>query len=106
MQLRLDPNLDDAAIAAIKDKIQKASIYVSSLGVDGNHIDPDPARRQQQNERTVKSIELCGKLGIPNIGGQSGSIKGQRLHQQVDEIERVYTEKYFAACEKNKVRIL
>ena len=50
MQLRLDPDkLDDAAIAAIKDKIQKSGIYVSSLAVDGNHIDPDPARREQQN---------------------------------------------------------
>jgi sugar phosphate isomerase/epimerase len=107
MQLRLDPNrLDDAAIAGIKDKIQKSGIYVSSLAVDGNHIDPDPAKRAQQNDFTLKCIDLCGKLGIPNIGGQSGQIKGQRLQQQVDEIVRVYTEKYFAACEKNKVRIL
>jgi sugar phosphate isomerase/epimerase len=107
MQLRLNPDrLDDAAIAAIKDKIQRAGIYVSSLAVDGNHIDPDPAARQQQNTKTIKSIELCGKLGIPNIGGQSGQIKGQRLQPQVDEIVRVYNEKYFAACEKNHVRIL
>jgi sugar phosphate isomerase/epimerase len=107
MQLRLNPDrLDDAAIAAIKDKIQRAGIYVSALAVDGNHIDPDPAKRTQQNTYTVKCIELCGKLGIPNIGGQSGTIKGQRLQQQVDEIVRVYNEKYFAACERNNVRIL
>src|SRR6476620_2304514 len=72
MQLRLDPDkLDDAAINSIKTKIQRAGIYVSSLAVDGNHIDPDPAKRQQQNQYTAKCIELCGKLGIPNIGGQS-----------------------------------
>jgi sugar phosphate isomerase/epimerase len=107
MQLRLNPaRLDDAAIAAIKDKIQRAGIYVSSLACDGNHIDPDPAKREQQNTYTVKCIELCGKLGIPNIGGQSGTNKGQRLAQQVDEIVRVYNEKYFPACEKNNVRIL
>ena len=35
MQLRLDPNrLDDTTIAAIKDKIQRSGIYVSSLAVD------------------------------------------------------------------------
>ncbi len=107
MQLRLDPaKLDDAAIASIKDKIQRSGIYVSSLAVDGNHVDPDLAKREQQNTYTVKCIELCGKLGIPNIGGQSGTVKGQRLQQQVDEIVRVYTDKYFPACEKNKVRIL
>jgi len=106
-QLRLDPDrLDDAAIAQMKDKIQRAGIYVSSLAVDGNHIDPDPARRQQQNAHTAKCIELCGKMGIPAIGGQSGTIRGQSLGQQVDEIVKVYTEKYFPLCEKNKVRIL
>lgn len=107
MQLRLNPDkLDDAAIAAMKNKIEKAGIYVSSLAVDGNHIDPDAAKRQKQNEYTIKCIELCGKMGIPNIGGQSGTDKSRRLEDQVDEIVKVYTEKYFPVCEKNKVRIL
>ena len=107
MQLRLDPDrMDDAAIAALKGKIQRAGIYVSSLAVDGNHIDPDPVRRARQNEYAAKCIELCGKLGIPNIGGQSGTIKGQPLAAQVDEIVKVYTEKYFPLCEKYNVRVL
>lgn len=107
MQLRLDPNkLDDAAISSIKDKVQRAGIYVSSLACDGNHIDPDPAARDRQNQYAVKCIELCGKLGIPAIGGQSGTMRGRPLQEQVDQIVRVYTEKYFPAAEKNKVRIL
>lgn len=107
MQLRIDPTkVDDAAIAAIKSKIQASGIYVSSLAVDGNHIDPDPALREKQNQYTLKCLDLCGKLGIPNIGGQSGTIKGRPLKEQVDEIVRVYNEKYFASCQKNNVRIL
>ena len=107
MQLRLNPErLDDAAIAVLKDKIEKAGIYVSSLAVDGNHIDPDAAKRAKQNEYAAKCIELAGKMGIPNIGGQSGTIKGRPLGEQVDEIVRVYTEKYFPLCEKHKVRVL
>src|SRR5580658_7686055 len=47
MELRLDPKkLDDKAIAAIKDNVAKSNIYVSSLAADGNHIDPDPAKRE------------------------------------------------------------
>ena len=70
MQLRIDPNrVDDAAIAAIKDKIQRSGLYVSSLAVDGNHIDPDPAKREQQNQFTVKCLErICSITG----GGQVG----------------------------------
>jgi sugar phosphate isomerase/epimerase len=107
MELRLDPRrLDDAAIAVIKDKIQKAGIYVSSLDLGGNHIDPDPAKRETQNQFAMKMIELCGKLGVPFTGGASGNIKGAPLQQQVDEVVRVYTEKYFPLCEKHKVRML
>jgi sugar phosphate isomerase/epimerase len=107
MQLRLDPaKVDDAAIAAIKANIQRSGLYVSSMAVDGNHIDPDPAQREKQNQYTIKCIELCGKLGIPAIGGQSGTMKGRPLAEQVDQIVRVYNEKYFPVCEKNKVRVL
>jgi sugar phosphate isomerase/epimerase len=107
IQLRIDPRkVDDAAIAGIKTKIQQSGLYVSSLACDGNHIDPDPAGRDRQNKYTIQCIELCGKLGIPNIGGQSGTIKGRPLGEQVSEIEKVYTEKYFPLLEKNKVRIL
>ncbi len=108
MQLRLDPDQRGRCRHRRHQRQdrQAAGIYISSLAVDGNHIDPDPAKRDQQNEYTVKCLELCGKLGIPNIGGQSGTIPTMPLQQQVDEIVKVYNEKYFAACEKNKVRIL
>ncbi len=111
MQLRtsgpLDPDRqDDAVIASIKQKVRSAGIYVSSLAVDGNHIDPDPAARDRQNQRTMKSIELAGKLGVPCIGGQSGKIVGRPLQEQVDQIVRVYNEKYFPLCQKHNVRIL
>jgi len=107
MEVKLDPRrLDDNAIGVIKDKIQKSGIYVSSLDLGGNHIDPDPAKRELQNQYAMKCIELCGKLGIPYTGGASGTIKGQPLQQQVDEIVRVYNERYFPLCEKYKVRML
>lgn len=107
MQLRIDPTkVDDTAIAAIRDKIQKSGLYISSLACDGNHIDPDPDKRAKQNDFTVKCIALCGKLGIPAIGGQSGTMRGRPLAEQVEEITRVYNEKYFAACQQHKVRML
>jgi len=107
MELRLDPKkLDDNAIAVIKDKIAKSGIYVSSLDLGGNHIDPDPAKREEQNKHAMAVIELAGKLGVPYTGGASGTIKGAPLQQQVDEIVRVYTERYFPLCEKYKVRML
>jgi len=44
VELRLDPRrLDDATIEAIRQRVQNAGIFVSSLDMGGNHIDPDPA---------------------------------------------------------------
>jgi sugar phosphate isomerase/epimerase len=107
MELNLNPKgLDDNALAKIKERIAKSGIWVSSLNVGGNHIDPDPEKREAMNKYTIECIQMCGKLGIPAIGGQSGTIKGQPLAKQVDEIVRVYTERYFKVCEENKVKIL
>ena len=97
---------DDAAIAAVKEKIQRAGILASSLGINGNHIDPDPAKRERVIRQTMGNIEIAGKLGIRYVGGQSGTMPGRPLKEQVDEIVRVYTEKYFPLCQKHNVRIL
>src|ERR1700681_1166805 len=81
-------------------------MHVSALQVNGNHIAPDPAQRAQQNSNFVKAIELAGKLGVPYIGTQSGKDASMTFASQVDEIVRVYHEKYFAACQQHNVRIL
>jgi sugar phosphate isomerase/epimerase len=97
---------DDAALAAIKDKVKRSDLYLSSLGVNGNHIDPDPARRERVIKASMGAIEVAGKLGVPYVGGQSGKIEGRPLKEQVDQIVRVYTENYFPLCQKHNVKFL
>ena len=105
---QLDPDqLDDAPSPSIKDKIQTRRHLCFFAGrATATTSTPTRPGASARIRVTIKSIELCGKLGIPNIGGQSGTIKGKPLQQQVDEIVNVYTEKYFPLCEKHKVRIL
>ncbi|MGH9584245.1 MAG: sugar phosphate isomerase/epimerase family protein, partial [Bryobacteraceae bacterium] len=103
----LNPHsITDAQIQEIRSTLDKNQMHVSALQVDGNHIDPDPQRRAKENAYFVKVIETAGKLGVPYIGTQSGKDPSKPFLQQVDEVKRVYTEKYFPACEKNHVRIL
>jgi sugar phosphate isomerase/epimerase len=96
----------DSEIQSIKDTLKRADMNVSAFQLDGHHIAPDPAQRSAANEYFVRAIELAGKLGVPYIGTQSGKDPAKTFQEQVDEIVRVYTEKYFPACEKNHVRIL
>ena len=98
--------LDDAQIANIKGVIGRSGVSVSALQVTQNHIAADAGQRSRENAYFVKAIELAGKLGVPYIGTASGKDPKKSLAQQVDEIVRVYNEKYFPACEKYRVRIL
>lgn len=98
--------ITEAQIAEVKSTLQKFDMRVSALQLDGNHIAPDMEERARENGYFAKAIELAGKLGVPYIGTQSGKDPGKPFQEQVDEIVRVYNEKYFPACERNHVRIL
>jgi hypothetical protein len=72
-ELGLDPRrLDDAAIESIRQRVQNAGIFVSPLDLGENHIDPDPAKRETQNQYAMKMTGLAGELGLP-IRGASGN---------------------------------
>ncbi len=98
--------LTDSQIAEIKSVLTSNQMHVSALQVGGDSINPDPARRARSNDYFVKAIELAGKLGIPYIGTQSGRDRSLPFQKQIDEIVRVYNEKFFPVCERAKVRIL
>jgi sugar phosphate isomerase/epimerase len=96
---------DDAAHKA-RATIADAGLSVSAFQATQNHIAPESERRAHDSEYFVKVIELAGKMGVPYIGTASGKDPAKPFQQQIDEIVRVYNEKYFPACEKNHVRIL
>ena len=102
----LDPNMTDEQLAKVKQVLDRSGLYLSALGSTVNHVAADPDTRAHTNADFIKVIELAGRLGVPNVGTASGTIPGQPLGKQVDEIVRVYTEKYFPVCEKRRVRIL
>jgi sugar phosphate isomerase/epimerase len=98
--------ISDSAVEDVKNVLKQHGMHVSALQVSGDSINPDPAERKRSNDYFVKAIELAGKLGVSYIGTQSGRDKNKSFEAQVDEIVRVYQEKFFKACEANKVRIL
>ncbi len=96
----------DSQIESVRTKLKAADMNVSALQVTLNHIAADPSEASKEQHYFVKAIELAGKLGVPYIGTASGKNKALPFPKQIDTIVRVYQEKYFKACEQNKVRIL
>ena len=98
--------ITDEKIEHVKATLAKNQMHVSALQLAQNHISPDATQRAKENGYFLKAIELAGKLGIPYVGTCSGKDTQKSFQGQVDEIVRVYNDKYFAACEKNHVKIL
>src|SRR5438445_10475768 len=54
----LDPDtVTDAQIESIKATLAKNNMHVSAFQVDGDHINPDPARRDRVNTTFANTIE-------------------------------------------------
>jgi sugar phosphate isomerase/epimerase len=98
--------VSDAEIEEAKRTLQANNVSVSAFQMTCSHIDADPTRRAAENAKFLAAIEVAGKLGVPYIGTTSGKNRAKSFPDQVDEIVRVYNEKYFRACEANHVRIL
>jgi sugar phosphate isomerase/epimerase len=102
-----DPaSISQAQIENVGTTLQRTEMHVSAFQMTLNHIAPDLAERADHNASFVKAIELAGKLGVPYIGTASGKDPSKSFPKQVDEIVRLYNEKYFPVCERNRVRIL
>lgn len=99
-------NITDAQIRNVKSLVQQFQLHVSALQVGDDPISPDPEKRARSNDYFIHAIELAGHLGVPYIGTQSGKDPSKPFAAQIDEIVRVYNEKYFPACQRNHVRIL
>src|SRR5215469_8890419 len=96
----------DAQIENVRQTLARYQMNVSAFQASQDHIAADLDKRKQDNDYFVRLIELAGKLGIPYIGTSSGKNTAKPFEQQVDDIVRVYTERYFPACQTNKVKIL
>jgi len=102
----LDPNMTGEQAEKVKATIRRFGLYVSSLGATQNHIQADAEQRNRANASFAKVIELAGRLGVPYVATASGTLPGRPLAEQVQEIVRVYTDKYFPSCQKYNVKIL
>jgi sugar phosphate isomerase/epimerase len=103
----LDPGtLTDREIENIKQTLSRQGIHVSAFQAGHNHIAPDLQQRKEGGNDFVKLIELAGKLGVPYIGTATGKDPAKPFAEQVDEVVRVYTERYFPACQQHNVKLL
>ena len=98
--------ITDAQIDAVRKTLDDvADARLGAAGDAESHFAGPREARAKRTHYFIKAIELAGKLGIPYMGAMSGKNAALPFPKQIDEIVRVYNEKYFPVCEKYKVRI-
>jgi sugar phosphate isomerase/epimerase len=68
----LEPDADDAAVAAYVEAARAAGIVIAEVGAWSNPIDPDPAKAGEALEKCRKCLDLAERLGARccvNIAG-------------------------------------
>lgn len=102
----LPADASDEVVAQVRAHLDRTGLYCSSLMSAENHTAPEAAARAGVNARFAKTIELAARLKVPYVATMSGNMPGRKLAEQVDEIVKVYTEKYFPLCQKHNVKIV
>ena len=103
----LDPvSISDAQIENVRTTLEKAQMHVSAFQFTLNHIDPNAQAARKKMCLSSKPSSLPESWAFRTLGRHPAKTAAKPFHAQVDEIVRVYNEKYFPACERNHVRIL
>lgn len=97
----LNPRMSDSDIDAVQAASRDTGVRIISIEcMDPNHIDPDPARRREANQRFISELEFSHRLGCKFTGTFSGGIPGASMEDQAKALADVVNEQYIPVCEK------
>lgn len=82
--------LDDKAIARIKEYQVKYQVFISGLGYYPNPLDPDPGQSRYFFDHIVKVIRACKKLDIPVMNTFIGRDPKQSIAYNLDRYKEVW----------------
>lgn len=103
-ELLLSGDWKDNAKRVKEYTLKKGASFVQAHSPGGNPIAADAAA-QTLTEATIRSIDICGVLGIPNIVVHAGMLRGISKQESFEK-NRDFFRKLFPAMERNSVNVL
>ena len=95
----------DNAKIILEHTQKKGAEFVQAHGPDGNSLSENESEVDELIKKTIRSIDVCGVLGIPNIVVHPGLHKGIGKEEFFERNKNFY-EKLFPAMERNNVNVL
>ncbi|MBR5507872.1 MAG: sugar phosphate isomerase/epimerase [Clostridia bacterium] len=84
---------------------RKGAQFIQAHSPGGNPLSDNKQIADELLRATIRSIDVCGVLGIPNIVVHSGTIKGAGKEESFF-YSKLFFEKLFPAMERNNVNVL
>lgn len=104
-ELLIAENWEDNAKAILEYTLKKGAKFVQAHAPGGNPLSEDAVDADKLVMDTIRSIDVCGILGIPNIVVHAGTVKGASKDESFEK-NREFFRKLFPAMERNNVNVL
>ncbi len=93
-------------VRALKEEADRLDMtFVQAHSQGGNPLGPDTAKTQFIVDATLRSLEICQELGIPNTVVHPGCAEGLTKEQWFEKCKAFY-QKLFPMMEKTGVNVL
>ena len=95
----------DNAKVILENTQRKGAEFVQAHSPGGNPLAEDQAHVDELVRATIRSIDVCGVLGIPNIVVHAGFLPGISKAENFEK-NKAFFAKLFPAMERNNVNVL
>ncbi len=103
-ELLVSNNWKDNAKAILDKTLTKGAMFVQGHSPGGNPIAGD-SNSEMLIDATIRSIDICGILGIPNIVVHAGTLDGMDKKLFFEKNKKFF-DKLIPAMERNNVNVL
>ena len=104
-ELLVSDNWINNAKIIMENTQRKGAQFIQAHSPGGNPLSDDKQIADELLRATIRSIDVCGVLGIPNIVVHAGMIKGEGKEESFLK-NKLFFEKLFPAMERNNVNVL
>lgn len=104
-ELLVSKDWSDNAKRLLENTGRKGAMFVQAHSPGGNPLLENQSSVEELLRATIRSIDVCGVLGIPNIVVHAGMRSGLSKEESFEK-NREFFKKLFPAMERNNVNVL
>jgi len=96
--------LEEKRIKEVKRVFDRYNVKIGTIACSVNHLDPDPKKREKNNETFVKALRVCRQFGTDIVATNAWGDRTKSVKENILVYKEVFTE-YARVAEAEDVKI-